>query len=189
MTGQKTFAMVLDVESVGLHGEGFAYGLVVVDLITGQELDRDLAWCNPNLVRSCRSGPDAARAWIKTHVMPGLQTDQKHWPTHLNPWDVRDSFWKKWTQWRESAQLWADCGWPVEAKFLAKCVKDDPVNRAWSGPYPLQEIATVIQLAGGDPLADYARLPGELPKHHPLADARQSARLLSEAMQKIGAST
>ena len=43
--------------------------------------------------------------------------------------------------------------------------------------------------AGMDPMATYDRLPAELPRHDPLADARQSARLLVEALRRsrIGA--
>jgi hypothetical protein len=53
------------------------------------------------------------------------------------------------------------------------------------GPYPLHEIASFMTAAGMDPMATYARLPDELPKHHPLADARQSARLLWLAVSRI----
>jgi hypothetical protein len=40
--------------------------------------------------------------------------------------------------------------------------------------------------AGMNPLATYDRTPSELPRHNPLADARQSARLLSEALARMG---
>lgn len=173
----KEIALVLDVESVGLQGEGFAYGLVVVDLTTGQELDRDMAWCDPDHA----SGTDEGRAWIALNVMPGLYADKRHVPPCASPHSVRDAFWAKWQQWAgpaHGATLWADCGWPVEARFLARCVDDKPVERTWQGPYPLHEIATAILLAGGDPLARTPRLADELPEHNPLADARQSARQL-----------
>jgi hypothetical protein len=74
------------------------------------------------------------------------------------------------------------CAWPVEARFLAACVDDNPMTHEWSGPYPLHDLASVLMAAGRDPLAKNERLPGELPEHDPLADARQSARLLLAAL-------
>ena len=78
----------------------------------------------------------------------------------------------------------ADCAWPVEAKFLLQCVADDPLGREWGGPYPLHELATLLLAKGYDPVGDYGRKSElELPKHDPLADAMQSARVLHEAMR------
>jgi hypothetical protein len=79
----------------------------------------------------------------------------------------------------------ADCAWPVEARFLARCVNDKPREREWQGPYPLMEIASYLEAAGMDPMKEYDRLPSELPKHNPLCDARQSARMLSMALARI----
>jgi hypothetical protein len=54
---------------------------------------------------------------------------------------------------------------------------------AGDGPYPLVDVASVRLAAGLDPLGAYDRTAGELPVHNPLADARQSARLLLEALK------
>jgi hypothetical protein len=108
--------------------------------------------------------------------------------THTTPRRVRDAFWN---EWERAKKRWpgivmaVECGWPVEARFLAQCVDDKPEARRWAGPYPLHEIASVMLTAGMDPMETYARLPNELPKHDPLADARQSARLLFEALGKL----
>jgi hypothetical protein len=45
----------------------------------------------------------------------------------------------------------------------------------------MHEIATVFQMVGIIPPAIHARLPGE-EEHRPLGDARQSARLLTMAL-------
>lgn len=79
--------------------------------------------------------------------------------------------------------LAADCAWPVEARFLAACVDALPDERRFAGPYPLMEISTWMMAAGQDPMKTHARLESELPQHNPLADARQSARLLMEAIE------
>lgn len=174
-------ALVFDVESVGLHGEGFAVGAVVVDLETGHEDASLLAWCDPIRALACRSGEQKARQWVDANVMPHL----KGQPTCESAVEVRKRFWDFFRDWEavQGTTVWADCGWPVESRFLVRCVDDSPGDRTWRGPYPLLEIAVAIQLAGGDPLATRDRLPIEQPEHHPLADARQSARLLREALK------
>lgn len=177
-------AMVLDVESRGLHGEGFAYALTVVDLASGAELQNDMAWCPKEAALIHPYDPVGTDAWLEEHVMPHLRSDGR--PPLATPRAVREHFWARWSSWINESKnrLWADCAWPVEARFLLDCVKDDP-TRTWTGPYPLQEIATVIQLAGGDPLVAAERLPHELPAHHPLADTRQSARRLVEHRRRV----
>ena len=165
--------MVFDVESIGLHGEGFAVGYVVVHAETWNELDHGLLACLPSSAR----GEDDDRQWVAENVPPIAPNcaDQ----TRV----VRGVFWKEWLLWRDQgAWLAADVAWPVEARFLAQCVDDEP-SRSWEGPYPLIDIASVRFAAGLDPLATELRLANETPPHNPLADARQSARLFWEALQ------
>ena len=162
------FFMCFDVESVGLHGEGFAYGYVVIE--NGEEIDSAWRSCHPDKAK----GNDAGREWVKNNVpLPDYGLD--------NPEDVRAAFWSAWKYWKDKgAVLVSDCGWPVEARFLNQCVEDNLTVREWQGPYPLLDIANFRQAAGLDPLATNPRLPDELPAHNPLSDARQSARLFME---------
>lgn len=174
--------MVFDVESVGLHGEGFAVGWVITE--DGREIDSGYAACSPDFAYEGTAGD---REWISDNVLPYLPT-----PKHVKAGiysdyeivsQVRQSFWDEWLKWNaKGATLWADCAWPVEAKFLIDCVQDGDGDRNWQGPYPLCEISTVLIMAGLDPLAKCDRLYNEKPAHHPTCDARQSARLLNEAI-------
>ena len=171
-----TRCMVFDVESIGLHGQGFAVGWVLVDE-AGREIARDVYACSPDLA----AGREEDRAWVRAHVSNLEQIGPA-----CTPRDVRNRFWEAWSLARtEGATLWADCGWPVEARFLASCIYDDLESRQRSGPYPLHEIATVRLVAGEDPLTINERLPSERPKHNPLSDARQSARLLIAALHRL----
>lgn len=166
------FLFVFDVESIGLHGEGFAVGFVVVDS-DGNRVDSGLFSCEP----SQASGNEEGVKWVKANVPPLLVT-------HEAPCQMRAAFWKKWRDWKaKGAMLFADCAWPVEARFLAACVDDHFREREWEGPYPLHEIASVIWACGGDPMLTRERREDELPEHNPLADAIQSARLLFEALK------
>jgi hypothetical protein len=162
---------IFDVESVGLHGEAFAVaGGVYLENGAAQwefafNVDPDM--CN---------GDPEGRKWIADNV-PAMV------PTHRRPSKMRDAFWESWLKAKQGgAEMAVECGWPVEARFLAECVDDDRVNRMWQGPYPLHEVASYMAAAGMNPMATYERLPSELPAHNPLGDARLSARLLSQAI-------
>lgn len=161
--------LVFDVESVGLHGEGFAVGWCVVDLKGGYHAD---GWV------SCPSakafGTDEDRAWVHANI--------EERPDRNNPYEVRELFWSVWRDWAGlDAYLAADVPWPVEARFLAQCV-DDFAHNPFDGPYPLLDIASIRFARGFDPLATEPREANELPAHNPLNDARQSARLLLAAL-------
>ena len=166
---EKPVYMVFDVESIGIHGEGFAVGYVVIDS-DGRELEAARIACSPHTAR----GNDEGRQWIAENC-PKIPAD------FTDPQGVRASFWGAWQRWKaQGALLVADCAWPVEARFLIDCV-DDAEGREWQGPYPLHDVATARLCKGRDPLATVDRLSNELPQHDPLADARQSARLWMEA--------
>jgi hypothetical protein len=165
---------VFDVESIGLHGEAFAVAWVVVDR-DGTTLEEGCYSCPPEYTQ----GLSANRKWAVDNV-PTLQK------THEDPRELRQAFWEKWTEWsRLGAQMVADCPWPVEANFLSACVDDDLKRREWRGPYPLLDLGSIMLSVGLDPLESYDRLPNEIPAHHPLCDARQSARLLIDSLNKV----
>jgi hypothetical protein len=165
--------MVFDVESVGLHGEGFAFGYVVVT-IDNHTLESGAASCDPKFAH----GTDADRQWVADNI-PAIGGSDYPSPIHL-----RAAFWERWRYWAQhGAVLVADCAWPVEARFLASAIDDNPKFREREGPYPLYDLASVLLALGADALATTERLPDELPAHHPLMDARQSARQLVQCLR------
>lgn len=164
---------VFDVESVGLHGEGFAVagGVYLENGAAQWEFDYS---CHVDSA----DGNDDDRKWVKENV-PVLNI------THRFPCGVREAFWQAWLKAKAQCPdivMAVECGWPVEARFLCAVIDDEPEGRRWKGPYPLHEIASYLDAAGMDPMATYKRTPSEMPAHNPLADARLSARLLSEAL-------
>lgn len=164
---------VFDVESIGLHGEGFAVaGGVYVDGAAQWEF----CFCCPT---DMAEGLQQDREWVAGNI-PIMAV------THGDTKSLRMAFWDEWEKAKAScAQMAAECLWPVEARFIRDCVADD-AQRLKAAPYPFHEIASVMLSAGMDPMATYDRTPSELPRHNPLADARQSARLLSEALARMG---
>lgn len=166
------YFMVFDVESIGLHGEGFAYGYVVL-CEHGNVVDENRASCP----RHRASGLASAHRWVAANVPPILEICS-------TPADLRTTFWIMWRAWAaHGAVLVADVAWPVEARFLAACVDDDPANRAPLGPYPLHELTSIALALGADIESLWSeRLPCELPAHDPLNDARHSARILAQLL-------
>jgi hypothetical protein len=166
---------VFDVESVGLHGEGFAVAGGVYLENGAAQMEFSFA-CPIDEAK----GDDEGRAWVKKNC-PTLEV------THHIPFGIRDAFWKEWMKAKAQDPLIvmaAECGWPVEARFLCACVDDASEERTWKGPYPLHDVASFMVAAGMDPMAKYERTPSEMPEHNPLTDARLSARLLSKALSK-----
>lgn len=169
MKGTVRRFMVFDVESVGLHGEGFAVGYSVIDF-EGVRLESGLSVCPEWRA----SGSKEGREWVMKNVPP-MSTNC------FDPKGVRSEFWAAWEKWKkEGAIMVADCGWPVEARFLNQCVEDSFSAREWGGPYPLYDLGPMLWSLGKDPLESRTRLPEELPEHNPLADAVQSARIFCE---------
>lgn len=167
---------VFDVESIGLHGEAFAVAWVVITR-DGATLEEGCYACPPKYAK----GLSANRKWVEDNVPP-LQN------THRDPRELRQAFWEKWMEWkRQDAWMVADCLWPVEAGFLSACVDDKLIGREWDGPYPFLDLSSIIFAAGLDPLMGHDRLENETPAHHPLCDARQSARLLVDYLNRMSA--
>ena len=172
---QDTPFFIFDVESIGLHGEGFAVaGGVYIDGAAQHEF----CYCCPT---EQAAGTDEDREWVSKNV-PVMEV------THRSTWSLREEFWWRWDEAKKKypgIQVAAECLWPVEAAFFAHCVNHSFKVRNFEGPYPFHEIASFMLAAGMDPMATYERTPSESPAHNPLADARQSARLLAEAIRKV----
>lgn len=166
---------VFDVESIGLHGEGFAVaGGVYINGIAHSEFHFA---CPANAA----GGDTQDRDWVLKNI-PAQKI------THKTSNEIQDAFWVQWAAAKNQHPgilMAAECGWPVEANFLSSCIYQREEARKFAGPYPCHEIASFMLAAGMDPMATYDRLPSELPKHDPLADARQSARLLFEALHRL----
>lgn len=178
------YLFVFDCESVGLHGDTFAAGGVVIDRQSRIEMESFLVACPARFV----SGTADSFNWIRDNVPEDVREPTgEHWPACSTAAKMRSDFWQRWEYWHTlGAQMAADVAWPVEARFLADCIADDR-RRIATAPYPLLEISTVLQMAGMNPKEVFERRENEQPAHNPVKDARQSARLLMEAIDKFSA--
>jgi hypothetical protein len=189
--------MVVDAESWGLHGPILAVGMVIGDLVERcsrddikrlevafVERESSWFWCSdePLGKRAAVSRDDLE--WARRYVIPGLQEASRGQQDLVvcGRTTVIQRFKLAWL--KEAAkgtELWAECGWPVEARLLMEA----QFSRL-DGPLPLHEIASVRKAAGFNPVFVQPRQPAEKPEHHPVCDARQSARLLAEALTRLG---
>lgn len=171
--------LCLDVESNGLHGEGFAVGAVVLRL-DGEVVDEFLARCPIH---------GSIDEWVEKNVLPPMQDFKV---THKNSRDLRSDFWKWFTRAKEQVDyVLVDNGYPVESRFLIQCQGDDLEARYWQHAYPMLELNSLLVAAGIKPLAVRYKLvedelQGEVLKHNPRFDAEVSARTAAKALRLAG---
>lgn len=171
--------LCLDVESNGLHGEGFAVGAVVLRL-DGTVIDEFTARCPVH-------GP--VDEWVEKNVLPPMEAFKL---THKNSRELRADFWKWFVEAKEQVDfVLVDNGYPVEARFLIQCQEDDLDERYWQHAYPMLELNSLLLAAGIKPLAVRYRmvedeLEGEVLKHNPRFDAEVSARTAAKALRLSG---
>jgi hypothetical protein len=164
------YFICFDVESMGLHGPAFAVGAVVFK----DGIEIETLFARTKDFYSIRFDQEDF-SWVNENVLPNLEP-----PTHDSGLGMEDALWELWIRHSaEGAVLVADVIWPVEAKFLSDIInpyKGNFVERKWKGPYPLIDVASIFAALGEPPQTD--RLEDELPVHHPVSDARRSARKL-----------
>lgn len=172
--------MVFDVESLGLHGGGYAIGYVI--LVDGVEIANGCWASEPKPLKGEYDSDDYT--WARENV-PHQELEKFYCKSAKAIWE---NFWMAWRFFKQTypnGMLAADVAWPVEANFLSDCIADCPEAREGHGPYPLADISSIMLAVGMDPLAPYVRREDELPAHHPIMDARQSARLLLQALSHL----
>jgi hypothetical protein len=167
------YYMVFDVESIGLHGIGFAVGGGAF-YKNGAQMASFLFSCSPE---NLKGNPEDIE-WVNENI-PLLEV------THRSPRQVRKAFWETWLEYKKiypGIVMVAECPWPVETNFLSACIQDDP-TRAEEAPYPLYDVSSIMFACDEDPLATWQRKEAELPVHDPLADSNLSARILTSLIQ------
>jgi len=135
-----THFLVLDVESIGLFGEGFAWASVLVDL-EGNHIEE--YWVRGDHKNARGAALDYA--WITENVLPALDAG----PVLVQPLAVslvhmRNAFlcyFAKVVERFPGVVLVADCPFPVEANFLLTAFCENPDYKHLS-PYPLIDVAS-----------------------------------------------
>ncbi len=159
----KPYIFVFDVESTSLIGKPIAFGVVVLNMETGEKED-----C---LELLCTEYLEDCNDWVKANVLPVLE-GMPHCRLSV---ELRNSFWTFYLKWKERADIWADCAFPVETGFMMEVAKDNLAEREAMMPFPLYDL---VHFLGTEP--DRFILSGltGLSKHKPYDDALASAKCI-----------
>lgn len=182
------FIVSLDVETIGLYGQPFAWAVVIADTKTRKVVVEGLCRCPPE---QALGTPDD-REWVQANVLPaiahgvpflleeGVQTLSRDVNTVEDLLDAWGEMWRHWHA--QQAWLLVDHGYPVEAEFLFNAFMESFLRKksVLPSPYPVLDYASMRAGRGLEPTETLSRLDSELPQHHPLADARQTLRLFWE---------
>lgn len=166
----------VDVESIGLHGEAFAWAVVVFNK-EGEPVSSRLVAIDPDICK----GTTADREWI-TNNIEEIPFDQGLYSTR---YDLIQEFRAHVQQLKNKFKnivFMAECPYPVEFNLIKEAFPSGD-NGIF---YPFIDISSVMIAAGMNPMATYPRLSHfETPAHCPQADAFQSAGLFFEALERI----
>ncbi len=113
----KNKILVIDVESIGLHGPAFAVGCVLMTFDGEIELE-GLYAIKPDSIVTSDLLEDYK--WIRDNV----QISSVDYNCS-SPIELRHRFWQIWLSQKEDTIMAADVNWPVESNFLSDCVNDD----------------------------------------------------------------
>ena len=175
-----TFYFIADVESIGLHGEGFAAAYVVLDR-KFNSIEFACFACSPDAA----TGDASDRNWIADMLKKLSDQNQSIVLNCVTPKAVRQQLFSAWLQWREKgASFFADCTWPVEANFLSSAMAEHIAQHGepakWQGPYPVVDIMTLefAALYRNPSFVSPIRDEQQYALHHPLHDAQFSGQRL-----------
>lgn len=159
-----TRIVALDCESNGLHGQVFAAAVSVQE--DGREIGGWTARCP--IVGD-------VDPWVAEHVLPQLEDVPV---THDGYERILESWRVHYARLKTMGYLVVcHIAWPVEARFLWDAHRDTP----FSGPFPLLDVASILEAVGADPTSvdEYLTAKGIAPPagepHQPLYDARATA--------------
>ena len=177
-----TLILSLDVESMGLYGTPFSYGYVLANL-DGKVLEERYVFSSKSLsdaieLVSISDFTQEAKSysWVFENVL--MVANQPNSDDNIINCFVEDylTILDKYNNY--SIYLLADHPYPVETNFLNSVLlninSNVDIDIMKYSPYPLLDLANLRMSRGLEP--EFERLDNELPKHHPLMDARQTLR-------------
>ena len=189
MFGVKGFGfskiMSIDVESIGLHGEGFSVGWCVMGLQSFEVLALGSFQCSTTLCE----GEDRDREWVVGNCevneppknIRGLEVAFQFFDS---PKNLRKAFFTVMRLYAAQGCVFAaDCPYPVETNLIHSYIKEqvkNPSFNSFNGPYPFLDITSMLLARGVNPMVEVERLDYEI-KHSALGDSLQSLRLLVES--------
>ncbi len=127
----------VDAESDGLYGKFLSVAAVVVDN-DENEIDRYYG--------AVRTKPEEiSTEWVSENVYPYLDEAEMFFSDERS---LLESFWTFWLKYRENADCVAYVPYPVESRLFSSCVEQNPEERQFLAPFPIYDLATLLEIRG-----------------------------------------
>lgn len=128
--------LCFDVESNGLHGPAFAVAGVLIGS-SGTVLSKFSSRCPIE---------GELDPWVKDNVIGPMLGMPETAPTARA---MRDAFWEWYLEAKSKADYIVTANpYPVEARFLMECQRDDMPAREFDHPFPLFDVSSMMAGAG-----------------------------------------
>ena len=155
----------VDAESDGLYGKFLSVAALVTDR-DGNELDRFYGAVRVTV-------EDIRSEWVRENVFPYLTNAEFIFECENA---MLEAFWEFWLKHRESADCVSYVPYPVESRLFISCVTQNTDERQFLAPFPLYDLATVLELRGCNYDSDMQTLSGlDLVSHDAMNDVRIAA--------------
>ncbi len=157
----------VDAESDGLYGKFLSIAVLVTDK-NGTELDSFYGAVKVN-------ADDISSEWVKENVYPYLKNASVFYDSEA---DMLEAFWLFWLKHMEDADCVSYVPYPVESRLFNSCVNEKTEERQFLAPFPLYDLATVLELKGYHYDSDMQALSGlDLSSHDAMNDVRMAAEV------------
>lgn len=161
----------VDAETDGLYGSFLSVAAMVTDE-NGAEIDRFYAAVDISFEQ-------IETEWVKENVYPYLKNADIRFDTEE---EMLDSFWDFWMKHRQTSVCIAYVQYPVESRLFERCVMKNSTERAFWGPFPIYDLATLLDAKGLDFNADMQKLSAlDLAAH----DAMSDVKMMAEVWKKL----
>ncbi len=163
----KNNTFFVDAESDGLYGKFLSVAVLVTDE-NGQEIDRFYGAVKISI-------EDISTQWVKENVYPYLDNADVFFDSEEV---LLENFWKFWIKHRETSDCVAYVEYPVEARLFSTCVMCNLEERQFLGPFPLYDLATLLESKSIDFNCNIQELSDlELVSHDAMNDVRMCANV------------
>ncbi len=161
----------VDAESDGLYGAFLSIAALVTDK-NGTELD-----CFYGAVKVTEE--DISSEWVKKNVFPHIKNASVFYE---NENEILEAFWSFWLKHREKSDCVSYVPYPVESRLFISCVAKNKEERQLLAPFPIYDLATLLESKGYSFDADMKEVSGlDLVIH----DAMNDVRMMAEVWKKL----
>lgn len=161
----------IDAESDGLYGAFLSIAALVCDK-NGTELDFFYGAVKV-------TEEDISSEWVKKNVFPYLKNASV---LYDNENEMLEAFWSFWLKHRESADCVSYVPYPVESRLFLSCVLENKEERQLLAPFPVYDLATLLESKGCGFDADMKEISGLDRVSH---DAMNDVQMMAEVWNKL----